>query len=211
MKKFMLFIIVGALFSVTLIENVNGEEMSFDYWIHEAEDLEEIVLYKDNDKFISVLVSSEQKADYLEYIADEMNLQEEIQSANQVYESYNSYLRTPGNCKVSYYTIRDVYRTLDRLDSNGGWTKYISNPFSALGISLLQRRVASIFGYSNFWVVLGSLIIGMGTSLQQRQRTWWADSAIMMSKKQITGVRTRQCENISGSNYPAAYRFIERY
>lgn len=211
MKKIMLFIIMGALFSTTLIEKVNGEELSYDYWIQEAKDLEEIVLYKDNDKYISVMVSSEQKDDYLEYIADEMNLQEEIQNANQVYEFYNPYSRTPGNCKVSYYTITDVYRTLDRLDSNGGWAKYISNPFSAIAISLLQKKVASIFGYSNFWVVLGSLIIGMGTSLQERQRSWWADSAIMMSKKQITGVRTRQCENISGNNYPAAYRFIERY
>lgn len=108
---------------------------------------------------------------------------------------------------VDYMTKSDVIRVVDSLDNSANWSAYISNPLSdkmvatacaVITKSAIVGTVAGVLTWTTSWVM-------------SKQESWWKDSAVMILKKQITGVKLTVTPNNTGSNYPAAYITLTRY
>lgn len=111
---------------------------------------------------------------------------------------------TPGT-KVYYMSKTEVLRILDRLDKNTGWVKYISNPLS----NALIAKASQILARSSVPGVIASTLAWTLSDLAARQESWWKDSANMILRGQIRGVKMTLIPNNGG--YPVMYRIIERY
>lgn len=84
--------------------------------------------------------------------------------------------------------------------------QYVNNP---LGSAALAAAIRAITNSTITGTVATVLAWGAGI-LQSRQEAWWKDSAIMILRGRIRGVKSTVTSNRTG-DYPKVYRTLERY
>lgn len=202
LKKTVTILLVLILLFTHSTKNVNAKDKD--------DELVSVLIYEDNQEIILAEVPLSKESDFREEIKNPERLQYYVDESRR-----NSMLRTPGNCKTKYHYDKDFLKVMSKLDHSFDYLAFITNPITG---EVLKRTVAfmksttatQLTGLGMFGF-LASVIGWSGASLQARQAAWWKDSYIMWGEKEINGVKLQLCENISGSSYPAAYRYITRY
>ncbi|WP_214834858.1 hypothetical protein [Exiguobacterium sp. E4787] len=108
---------------------------------------------------------------------------------------------------VRYMTKNDILRIIDSIDNTHDWPRYFSNPVTD---SAVAAGVAVLTKIPNFAIIAATATAWSAADLANRQTAWWKDSAIMIWRGKIKGVKLTVKPNTT-SNYPAAYITLVRY
>lgn len=108
---------------------------------------------------------------------------------------------------VKYMTKYDILRIIDSIDNTHDWPRYFSNPLTDAAVA---AGVAVLTKIPNFSIAAVTATAWSASDLANRQTAWWKDSAIMIWRGTIRGVKLTVKPNTT-SNYPAAYITLVRY
>lgn len=114
---------------------------------------------------------------------------------------------------VRYMTRNDIIKIINKFDNSRDWPRVLSNPGTDYLIAKSPSVLAAIKVIQripNFITLGATATLWSAGDLANRQTAWWKDSAILILKKTITGVKLTVKPNTK-SNYPAAYITLVRY
>jgi len=92
------------------------------------------------------------------------------------------------------------------MDNSINWPYFLSNPLSDLAIG----TAAGLVSKSTFLGTVATATAWLTADLYNRNAQYWEDSAMMILKGQITGVKLTVTPNC-GNSYPAVFRTYTRY
>lgn len=107
---------------------------------------------------------------------------------------------------VKYMRKADIIKVLDSIDNSVNWDRYASNPLS----DFLIGKAIAIFTKRTFIGAAVGFLTWAAADLQARQESCWRETAKLLLKGKIKGVKLTVTPNISGG-YPVAYRTLTRY
>lgn len=166
------------------------------------EKMVQVVLYSDEDGVIMAEVPKSYEKEYKTKLKDSDFRNAEIQRSLGA----NTFAVTASTSSVYYMRKAEVIKMVDSLDKSFNWSTYISNPLT----DVLVGKAVAIITKSNFYGALTG-VLGWSTSwIAGKHEMWWKDSAIMILRKQITGVKMTVTPG-PPSGYPAAYITYTRY
>ncbi|WP_138859742.1 hypothetical protein [Exiguobacterium mexicanum] len=191
------------------------------------EETVQVVLYSDDTKVIMSEVPKEHVVEYQAKLEDSAFRNSEIQKSVGPEENLTAPTKLAASLSkssispmavvqppdggtkgyVRYFRKAEVIRVIDSIDNKFDWPFYISNPLSD---SVAIYAITRIAGMSNFTGIAATVTAWTASDLMNRQTSWWKDSAIMILKGTITGVKLTVKPNTT-SNYPAAYITLVRY
>lgn len=168
--------------------------------------LVQVTLYSDEDKTIIAEVPEFYEEEYINKLQDENFRQQEISKSSGDLEIQSNFqLQATKASKVTYMRKNEVLRVLDSMNKSGNWLRYISNPITD-GVVAAATRVLT---KSNFVAASVVVLSWAASDLVGRQQKWWNDSALMILRGQIRGVKLTITP--SGKDYPKIYRTLTRY
>ncbi|MEK4868312.1 MULTISPECIES: hypothetical protein [Bacillaceae] len=179
-----------------------------------------ITLYSDDNQQIIAEVPKIHEQEYLKKLENSDFRSNEIRSSVSynvpISISSNDGLITPfankgdepgGQPYTKYFTKYDVFKVIDSIDNSRNWMSYASNPLTDAVVGAAVKVITK----SNWLGALTAASIWAAADIVNRSNAWWKDSAIMIVRGQIKGVKVTVKPNPSGSNYPAAIRTYTRY
>lgn len=163
------------------------------------EELVSVTLYSDENKTIITEVPESYAEKYIQKLENEEFKQQEIANSVQAKANFQTQSST-----VRFMGEEEVLDVLDSMDSSYNWSTFLSNPITdaALARAVQQLTKNSFVGFA-----VGVLTWG-AADLMARQEAWWNDSAMMILRGEISGVRLTITP--SGKDYPKVYRTLER-
>jgi len=91
------------------------------------------------------------------------------------------------------------------MNASGNWLRYLSNTLTDGALGAAARLLTG----SNFVGAAVTVLTWGAADLMARQQAWWNDSAMMILRGQIRGVKLTITP--SGKDYPKVYRTLTRY
>ena len=226
MKRFLSFLCVVILTLGTLVPI---QKASADNGVNgNPEELVKVVLYSDETKIIMSEVPRKHLVQYQSKLKNQEFRNSEIKKSTESEEdvsiptkvaasmSYGSVspsavIQPPGGGTssgyVKYMTKNDILRIIDSIDNTYDWPRYFTTPLTE---PLIGVGVAILTKIKNFPLAAVGAITWTAADLANRQTAWWKDSAIMIWRGTIRGVKLTVKPNTT-SNYPAAYITLVRY
>lgn len=198
------------------------------------EETVQVVLYSDDTKVIMSEVPNAHVLEYQSKLEDPVFRNSEIQKSvgpeenltapTKLAASLSKSIISPmavvqppygGTTKdyVRYMTRNDIIKIINKFDNSRDWPRLLSNPGADYVIANSPNVLAAIKVIKkipNFVTVATTVTLWTAGDLANRQTAWWKDSAILILKKSITGVKLTVKPNTT-SNYPAAYITLVRY
>lgn len=204
-KMFISCLITSLLLSVVLpVIQVNAMEQSTNGIKEQNEEqLVPVTLYKDEEQIIIAEVPELYAEEYIQKLEDENFRTQEI--ANSLGSSVNKADVESRSTSVKYMRKNEVLRVLDSMDKSNKWLGYLSNPLTDLAIG----KAAAVLSKNSVVGAVGVVLAWGAANLMGRQEKWWSDSALMILKGEITGVKLSITP--SGKDYPKVYRKLTRY
>lgn len=166
------------------------------------EELVRVILYSDEEQVIISEVPKFYEQEYLAQLENPEFRSSEIQNSSGITELN----RATSPSRVSYMTKSDILKVVDHMDASFNWQYYISNPLTD---TLIAKAVA-VLTKNNFVGAALGVLAWAAADLANRQEAWWKESAIMVLRGQITGVKQTVTPG-PASGYPAAYIITTRY
>ncbi|QNK86419.1 hypothetical protein H7992_14245 [Sporosarcina sp. resist] len=165
------------------------------------EELVKVVLYSDEDQVIISEVPKIYEQEYLAQLENPEFRSSEIRNSSGI----NTLTRAAQKpAYVKYMTKADVLKIVDHMDASFNWQYYISNPLTDTVIA----KAVALLTKNNFIGVSLGVLAWSAADLANRQEAWWKESAIMILRGKITGVKLTVTP---GPGYPAAYIITTRY
>ena len=161
---------------------------------------EQVVVYEDENKTITVDVPSEMKDQYLRDLQDPAFVEQELANLQQLKQA-----RASSEPSVKYFRKDDVIRIVDNIDSSQDWTKYLGIPLGGRALSAAIKKLSGVSVSSS----LISAGIWLASTIKQKNEQWWKDSLIMILRDEINAVKQTITPN-PGPGYPQVYRELER-
>ncbi|CAM2863076.1 hypothetical protein DOPI104051_07335 [Dolosigranulum pigrum] len=147
-------------------------------------DVEQVVIYEDENKTITAEVPAEMKDQYLRDLQDPAVVEQELAKVNQSLQARSS------DSSVYYWGK-------DKALVAGG----ITTDIAIQVVDILAK--GSLIGYVASFLQIGA------SALRLRQERWWQESARMILLEEITAVKITIPPN-PGPGYPQIYRTVER-
>lgn len=162
-------------------------------------DVEQVVIYEDENKTITAEVPAEMKDQYLKDLQNPAVVEQELAKASRSLQARSS------DSSV-YYWGKD--KALEMVDSVAGSTDIyalvaggITTDIAIQVVDILAK--GSLIGYVASFLQIGA------SALRLRQERWWQESARMILLEEITAVKITIPPN-PGPGYPQIYRTVER-
>lgn len=215
-----MMLLIGTLVPFQKASAESGSEGSL-------EETVQVELYSDDTKVITSEVPKEHVVEYQAKLEDPAFRNSEIQKSVGPEENLTAPTKLAASLSkssispmavvqppsggtsgyVRYFRKAEVIRVIDSIDNKYDWPFFISNPLTDSAAVYAITRIA---GMSNFTGIAATVTAWTASDLMNRQTSWWKDSAIMILKGTITGVKLTVKPNTT-SNYPAAYITLVRY
>lgn len=107
---------------------------------------------------------------------------------------------------TKYLYKKNVLNWVDSMDNSFNWSNYLSTPLTDVALGAAIKAISK----SNFIGWAGTALSWSAAYTHAKQEEWWKDSAIMILKGKITGVKITITPNING-NYPKVYKSVKRF
>lgn len=222
-----MMLMIGTLVPFQKASAENGSEESL-------EETVQVVLYSDDMKVIMSEVPKEHVVEYQAKLEDPVFRNAEIKKSVGPEENLNAPTKLAASMSfssispmavtqppsggsnkgyVKYMIKKDVIKIVDKFDNSRDWPRLLSNPAADFAIANSPNVLAAakvIQRIPNFATVAATVTLWTAGDLANRQTAWWKDSAILILKESITGVKLTVKPNTT-SNYPAAYITLLRY
>lgn len=198
----MMSIIVMVLITSTIGTNVSADSSTAND--EDSGNMVNVTISSNDDESIIAEVPKSYEKEYKQKLKDEEFKESELEKANDTNET--SSLAASSSSSTKYLYKKDVIKWVDSIDNSVDWTKYISTPIadSAMGVAVGVITKNSFIG----WVT--TTLAWSASFAKAKQEEWWKDSAIMILKGEITGVKITVTPNKDG-NYPKVYTSVKRF
>lgn len=197
-------ILLGTALPATNVFAATGEEQEVNF-VYPEEQTVPITIYADEDTLIIADVPKSYEEEYLKKLENEEFRQNEIDK-NISTNKNDDLFTTRAATTTKYMKKREILQVVDSIDNSRNWSSYYSNPLSDVALGAAVKAITK----SNFITALVGATVWAAIDIQSRQEAWWKESAIMILRGQITGVKLQIKEN-TASEYPKVFRTLTRY
>ncbi|QTJ57142.1 hypothetical protein [Dolosigranulum pigrum] len=163
-------------------------------------DVEQVVIYEDENKTIMAEVPAEMKDQYLKNLQNPAFVEQELTNVQQLKQA-----RASSEPSVTYFGKEDILRRVNAIDDTRNWLEYVDNPISS---GLITKAVSALTGVGLIGAIAGA-VPWTADQLMAQQESWWSESLEMILSGQISAVKMTLTPN-PGPGYPQMYRELER-
>lgn len=168
----------------------------------------QVLIYEDENESIYAEVPKSKVDEYKKDLKNSSFLHNEVQKArgNNVSTKEVTTYGSCGGTTTKYFNKNAVIDTLEHMERGTNWSRLLSNPISDPAVAAATKLLTK----SNLLSVIATATTWAAGDLMGRQTAYWKDSAIMILKGKIRGVKLTIKPNCT-SNYPAVYKKYTRY
>lgn len=198
--------VIGPVVQVSALEQTSNEPSAIVSEGKNEEKLVPVTLYSDEDTIIIAEVPESYEEEYVQKLQNEDFRKQEIANSSDALETQSDFpIQATSSSTVRYMGRNDVLHVLDHMNASGNWLRYLSNPLTDGALGAAARLLTG----SNFVGAAVTVLTWGAADLMARQQAWWNDSAMMILRGQIRGVKLTITP--SGKDYPKVYRTLTRY
>lgn len=170
-----------------------------------AEQTVEIVIQQNGDSALTAEVPIDKADEYRAKLENPEFRAQEIAKISTSMVEDASVVTKPNGTRIYYYGKKETMQMLNSIEHSGRWTRYIDHPMTAAIIQAACNRIDKSGRLADFAEVLRVA----ASDLLSRQEKWWKESAKLIVRQKIHGVKITMVPNNGG--YPVMYRYIARY